>query len=87
MVFAYHNNEIEETLHDVIGDDDVGDGLDVPMPIIDEEVTIIATSVVATIHQQVQSEVDGFNYEDEEDKTIWQYHGEDENVAHEIDED
>jgi hypothetical protein len=34
MVFAYQNNEIDETLHGVILDDGLGDGLEVPVPII-----------------------------------------------------
>ena len=88
MVLAYQDDEIKETLHDVIGDDDVGDGSEVPVPITDEEEeTIIPTSEVAAMLQQVLSDVDRFNSEDEEDETIWQYHDEDENAAHESDED
>ncbi|XP_072150079.1 uncharacterized protein [Setaria viridis] len=77
MGLAYQDVVIEKTLNDGIGD-----GSEALMPITDEEEerTVIPAAQVTSICQQVLSNVDGFNSDEEkEDKTIWQYHDEDEN--------
>jgi hypothetical protein len=48
---------------------------------------MVAAAEVDSIHQQELSDVDGFNSEDEDDDTLWQYVDEDENVADESDND
>jgi hypothetical protein len=83
MVLVYQDDEIEETLNDGIGD-----GAEASVHITDEEEeTIVAAAQVIAICPEVLSNVDGFNSAYEEDETMWQYHHEDENVAHESDED
>jgi hypothetical protein len=72
MVLAYQDDEIDKTLHDVILDDGLGDGSEVPVPITSKEAMVVAAEVDA-ICQQELSDVDGFNSEDEEDDTLWQY--------------
>jgi hypothetical protein len=86
MVLAYQDDEIDQTLHDVILDDGLSDGSEVPVPITSEE-TMVAAAEVDSIRQQELSDVDGFNSEDEDDDTLWQYVDEDENVADESDND
>jgi hypothetical protein len=86
MVLAYQDDEIDQTLHDVILDDGLSDGSEVLVPITCEE-TVIAAAEVDAIRQQELSDVDGFNSEDEDDDTLWQYVDEDENVADESDDD
>jgi hypothetical protein len=84
MVLAYQDDEIDQTLHDVILDDGLGDGSLVLVPIIGEE-TVVAAAKVDAICQQEMSYVDGFNSEDKDDNTLWKYVDEDENGANESD--
>jgi hypothetical protein len=56
------------------------------VPITGEE-TVVAATEVDAIRQQELSDVDGFNSEDEDGDTLWQYVDEDENVAVESDGD
>jgi hypothetical protein len=86
MVLAYQDDEIDQTLHDVILDDGVSDGSEVSMPITGEE-TVAATNEVDAIRQQELSNVDGFDSKDEDDDTLWQYVDEYENAADESDDD
>jgi hypothetical protein len=86
MVLAYQDDEIDQALHDVALDDGLGDGSEVPVPITSEETMVAATEVDA-IRQQELSDVDGFNSEDENDDTLWQYDDEDENAADKSDDD
>jgi hypothetical protein len=86
MVLAYQDDEIDQTLHDVKPDDGLGDGSEVPDPITCEE-TVVAATEVDAIRQQELFDVDGFNFEDEDDDTLWQYVNEDENAADESDND
>jgi hypothetical protein len=69
MVLAYPDDEIDQTLHDVIRDDGVSDGLEVLVPISGEETTVAAAEVEA-IRQQELSDVKGLNSEDEDDDTL-----------------
>jgi hypothetical protein len=50
MVLAYQDDEIDQTLHDVILDDGLGDGSEVPVPITGKE-TVVAATEVDTIRQ------------------------------------
>jgi hypothetical protein len=45
MVLAYQDDEIDQTLHDVILDDGLGDGSEVPVPITGKETVVAATEV------------------------------------------
>jgi hypothetical protein len=45
MVLAYQDDEIDQTLHDVIHDDGVSDGSEVPLPITGEETMVVAAEV------------------------------------------
>jgi hypothetical protein len=60
MVLAYQDDEIDQTLHDVILDDGLGDGSEVPVPITSKENMVAAVEVDA-IRLQELSDVDGFN--------------------------
>ena len=51
MVLAYQDDEIDQTLHDVILDDGLGDGSEVLVPITGEE-TMVAAAEVDAICQQ-----------------------------------
>jgi hypothetical protein len=84
MVLAYQDDDIDQTLHDVILDDGLSDGSKVPVPITGEETVVVAAEVDA-ICQQELSDVDGYNSEGEDDDTLWQYIDEDENDADESD--
>jgi hypothetical protein len=86
MVLSYQDDEIDQTLQDVILDDGLGDGSEVPVPITGD-VTMVAATEVDAIRQQELSDVDGFNSEDEDDDTLWPYVDEDENAADESDDD
>jgi hypothetical protein len=86
MVLSYQDDEIDQTLQDVILDDGLGDGSEVSVPITGE-VTMVAATEVDAIRQQELSDVDGFNFEDEDDDTLWPYVDEDENAADESDDD
>jgi hypothetical protein len=70
MVLAYQDAKIGLTLHDVIHDYGLGDGSEVPVPIIGEE-TMYATAKVDTICQHELFDMDGFIFEDEFDDTLW----------------
>jgi hypothetical protein len=50
MVLEYQDDEIDQTLHDVILDDGLCDGSEVPVPITREE-TVVAATEVDAIHQ------------------------------------
>jgi hypothetical protein len=80
MVLAYHDDEIDQTLHDVILDDGLSDGSEVPVPITSEETMVAAVEVDAICYQEL-SDVDGFNFEDEDEDTLWQHIDGDENVV------
>jgi hypothetical protein len=86
MVLAYQDDEIDQTLHDVILDDGLGDGSELSVLITGEEIVVVAAEV-DEICQQELSDVDVFNSEDEDDDTLWQYVDEDENAADESDDD
>jgi hypothetical protein len=82
MLLAYQDDEIDQTLRDVILDDGLGDGSEVLVPITSEE-TIVAAAEVGPIRQQELSDVDGFNFEDEDDDSLRKYVDEDKNGADE----
>jgi hypothetical protein len=86
MVLAYQDDEIDQTMHDVILDDGLGDGSEVPVPLTSEE-TMVAITEVDAICQHELSDVDIFNFEDEDDDTLWKYVDEDENHADKSDDD
>jgi hypothetical protein len=86
MVLAYQDDEIDQTLHNVILDDGLGDGSELSVLITGEEIVVVAAEV-DEICQQELSDVDVFNSEDEDDDTLWQYVDEDENAADESDDD
>jgi hypothetical protein len=86
MLPAYQDDEIDQTLHDVILDDGLGDGSEVSVPITVKE-TVVAVVEVDSIRQRELSDLDGFNSEDEDDDTLWQYIDEGENAANESDND
>jgi hypothetical protein len=54
MVLAYQDDEIDQALHDVIRDNDVGNSLEVPVPITNKqkEETIVAAAKVDAINQR-----------------------------------
>jgi hypothetical protein len=56
MVLAYQDDEIDQTLHDVILDDGLGDGSELSMPITGKE-TVVAATEVDAIRQQELSDV------------------------------
>jgi hypothetical protein len=86
MVLAYQDDEIDQTLHDVILDDGLGDGSEVLVPITSEE-TMVVVAEVDAIRQQELSDMDGFNSEYEDNATLWKYIDEDENANDESDDD
>jgi hypothetical protein len=51
MVLAYQDDEIDQTLHDVIHDDGISDGSEVPVPITGEEETMVVAAEVDVIRQ------------------------------------
>jgi hypothetical protein len=58
MALAYQDDEIDQTLHDVILDGGLGDGSELPVPITGEE-NVVAAAEVDAISQQELSDVDG----------------------------
>jgi hypothetical protein len=86
MLPAYQDDEIDQTLHDVILDDGLGDGSEVSVPITIKK-TVVAVVEVDSIRQRELSDLDGFTSEDEDDDTLWQYIDEGENAANESDND